>query len=250
MIPAATLTAGHCSENTSLLNVAQFNVPPSDVVGNPSTPIPFIRRDRYAKHPKFAGPSDAASAIPIQSQAIPKGHGLIGPPQHNRRINVRCIIGMAPWMHRSALDKKRPEGLFLFSFAYSLSHNCDTMGGDSVIIDATTGDVLDSHQRRLHQQRRVQHVCGCDLSLQSSRSVPRPTLSFRWWSLSRIDGLCLRRPRCSSGPRCGGGLNTLVDLGDGVVRAAAFQPLPCGASGRLHGEATDLPEPALLCGQR
>ena len=26
-------------ENTSLLNVAQFNVPPSDVVGNPSDPI-------------------------------------------------------------------------------------------------------------------------------------------------------------------------------------------------------------------
>ena len=147
--------------------------------------------------------------------------------------------------------QKRAEGLFLFSFAYSLSHNCDTMGGDSgsPIIDATTRRRPGySHQRRLHQQWRVKQWYvgdpartdhrpsqsqggagpGYDFVLSLVEPLPDridavgATIDFKVEPIgSPMPSIADLGVRLDQGVGAGFEECTLVDLGDGVTSAAS-----------------------------
>ena len=289
------LTAGHCSENPSLLNVAQFNVPPSDVVGNPQHPDPIhqyaIDTQSIQNSPvteqgedwtHFACFRNTESNLkPWQAQGAWFDRATATQPADQRPLR---IIGYgtvdAPLPPELSWMQKRSEGLFLFSFAYSLSHNCDTMGGDSgsPIIDATTGDVLGIHTNggctssggfnsgmwvtRPELVAAISNPQGeaiPETDFVLSLVAPLPdridavgaTIDFKVQPIgSPMPSIADLSVRLDQGVGAGFEECTLVDLGDGVVRAA-LPALPCGATVGLYfearnlaGEPTRLPEGA------
>ena len=289
------ITAGHCSENTSLLNVAQFNVPASDVVGSPLHPDPIhqysIDTQSIQNSPvteqgedwtHFACFRNTESNLkPWQAQGAWFQLATSTEPADQRTLRILGYGDVeSPLPPELSWMQKRSEGIFLFSFAYSLSHNCDTMGGDSgsPIIDAATGKVLGVHTNggctsaggfnsgmwvtRPELIAAISNPQGeaipeVDFVLTLVDPVPDridaagTTFDFHIEPIgSPMPSLAEISVRLDQGVGAGFEECTLVDMGEGVIRAA-LPTLPCGATVGLYfevrnpaGEATRLPEAA------